>query len=167
VRKIRIDFGISIEFDDIAIYPRSDDEARNQKGRNCVIGRICYSDVDGPEAEDGVIIYIKPACYGNEPRDIYEYFKSNQAFPHESTTDQFFTASQFESYRMLGVNTMNRLCGNCSGDFLGLTRHILANHLDRSVPSWLAKLMRREGAEDSAQARTTPRASGENGQETV
>ena len=46
--------------------------------------------VDGDEAEDGVLIYIKPACYGDEPRDIYEYFKSNKAFPHESTKDQFF-----------------------------------------------------------------------------
>ncbi len=141
VRKIRIDFGISIEFDDIAIYPRSEEEERNARGRNCAIGRIRYSEVDGPEAEDGVIIYIKPACYGNEPRDIYEYFKSNQAFPHESTTDQFFTESQFESYRMLGLHTMARLCDGCSGDFLELTRHILAHHLERPVPTWLAARM--------------------------
>jgi hypothetical protein len=141
VRKIRIDFGISIDFDEIAIYPRSDEDVRNAKGRNCAIGRIRYTDVDDPPATDGVLIYIKPACYGNEPRDIYEYFKSNQAFPHETTTDQFFTESQFESYRMLGVHTMERLCGGCSGDFLELTRCILANHLERPVPPWLARLI--------------------------
>ena len=71
-------------------------------GHNCAIGRIRYSAVDGTDAPDGIIIYIKPACYGDEPRDIYEYFKTNPTFPHESTSDQFFSESQFESYRMLG-----------------------------------------------------------------
>jgi hypothetical protein len=150
VRKIRIDFGISIEFDEIAIFSRCDEEARNAMGRNCAIGRIRYSEVDGPEAEDGILIYIKPACYGNEPRDIYEYFKTNLAFPHESTTDQFFTESQFESYRMLGVHTMERLCGGCCGDFPSLIRHIQARHLNQPVPDWLAKLTLENEAEKTA-----------------
>ena len=141
IRKIRIDFGISIDFDEISIYSRGDEEMRNAKGRNCAIGRIRYSDVDGPEAEDGVLLYIKPACYGNEPRDIYEYFKSNQTFPHESTTDQFFTESQFESYRMLGVHTMERLSGDCRGDFPELIRHVFANHLGQPLPRWLTELL--------------------------
>ncbi|MEO5716959.1 MAG: hypothetical protein ABIR29_00115 [Chthoniobacterales bacterium] len=106
--------------------------------------------MDGPAAPDGILIYIKPACYGNEPRDIYEYFKSNQAFPHESTTDQFFTESQFESYRMLGVHTMDRLCVECPGDFLEFTRSILTNHLGRSIPPWLEK--ERNAAEDESAA---------------
>ncbi len=156
VRKIRIDFGISIDFEDIAIYPRGDEEARNSAGRNCAIGRIRYSEVDGPAAPDGVLIYIKPACYGNEPRDIYEYFKSNQSFPHESTKDQFFTESQFESYRMLGVHTMERLCDGGSGDFLEFTRSILANHLGRSIPPWLARLMDPAGADTGAGERREP-----------
>jgi hypothetical protein len=71
-------------------------------------GRIYYSMVDGESAADGVLIYIKPACYGNEPRDTYEYFKTNKNFLHESTADQF-SESQFESYRMLGVHRMERL----------------------------------------------------------
>ena len=80
-----------------------------------------------------MIVYIKPACYGDEPRDIYEYFKSNKSFPHESTTDQFFSESQFESYRMLGVHTMNLLCPNPVGDipqFVESVRH----HVTPSVP---------------------------------
>jgi hypothetical protein len=87
VRKIRIDLGTSIEFDSISIYSRSEDAAQNQRGRNCAIGRICYSMVDGESAADGVLIHIKPACYGNEPRHIYEYFKTNKSFLHESTAD--------------------------------------------------------------------------------
>jgi Patatin-like phospholipase len=112
VRKIRIDLGIPIVFDEpMSIFARSDDEEQNNRGRSCAIGRIRYSVVDGEGIEDGVLIYIKPACYGEEPRDIYEYFKSNAAFPHESTADQFFSESQFESYRMLGAHTMEKIRG--------------------------------------------------------
>jgi hypothetical protein len=117
VRKIRIDLGISIDFSEsISIYPRRDEP--NEAGRYAAIGRIRYSMVDGGgEKNDGILIYIKPACYGEEPRDIYEYFKSNVLFPHESTADQFFSESQFESYRMLGSYTMEKLCSNKTADF--------------------------------------------------
>ena len=36
------------------------------------------------------------------PTDVMAYAAAHQDFPHESTTDQFFTESQFESYRHLG-----------------------------------------------------------------
>jgi hypothetical protein len=137
VRKIRIDFGISIEFDEINIFPRDCDLREGQKGRNCAIGRICYSDLDGPSAADGVLIYIKPACYGDEPRDIYEYFKRSATFPHESTGDQFFSESQFESYRMLGAHTMQRLCADCVGDFDCFLHEVLESHLATKAPGWL------------------------------
>jgi hypothetical protein len=143
VRKIRIDFGISIEFDQIDIFPRGCDVAQSQKGRNCAIGRICYSVLDGPNAPDGVLIYIKPACYGNEPRDIFEYFKRSATFPHESTADQFFSESQFESYRMLGAHTIEKLCTDCGGDFDCFIRDILERHLDITAPDWLAALLGR------------------------
>jgi hypothetical protein len=149
VRKIRIDFGISIEFDEINIFPRGDDLAGNQKGRNCAIGRICYSMLDGPNAPDGILIYIKPACYGDEPRDIYEYFKTNKTFPHESTADQFFSESQFESYRMLGAYTMEKLCTHCGGEFCCFIRDILKSHLKMQPPDWLGELL-----EPSAKAPT-------------
>jgi len=139
VRKIRIDFGIPIEFEPITIYPRSAIDSlksANQKGHNCAIGRIRYSVVDGDAIPDGVIVYIKPACYGDEPRDIYEYFKKCETFPHESTADQFFSESQFESYRMLGVNTMEKLCPTDAGDFRDFLRKILRDHLDAPRSDW-------------------------------
>jgi len=117
VRKIRIDLGIPIHFEKrMSIFARTD-EIEDKSGRACAIGRIRYSVVDGPGAEDGVLIYIKPACYGDEPRDIYEYFKSNEAFPHESTADQYFNESQFESYRMLGAYTMEMISSPETADF--------------------------------------------------
>jgi hypothetical protein len=131
VRKIRIDLGIPIEFGSMSIFSRSD-EIKDKSGRSCAIGRIRYSVVDqvkdGPKITDGVLIYIKPACYGDEPRDIYEYFKGNEAFPHESTADQFFSESQFESYRMLGVHTMENICPGETADFdsfiAGVKKHL-------------------------------------------
>ena len=123
------------------IYPRSEVDAARGKGRNCAIGRIRYSAVDGSTAPDGIIVYIKPECYGDEPRDIYEYFKRSQTFPHESTADQFFSESQFESYRMLGAYTMEKLCADCAGDFRSFTAEILRTHLQIKPDDWLAKLI--------------------------
>jgi Patatin-like phospholipase len=141
VRKIRIDFGIPIEFGTMSIYPRSAIDTLKTPGHNCAVGRIRYSLVDGLDAPDGIIVYIKPACYGDEPRDIYEYFKTNPTFPHESTGDQFFSESQFESYRMLGAYTMEKLCTDCHGDFRCFVRDILKRHLQMETPGWLEGLL--------------------------
>ena len=140
VRKIRIDFGIPIEFDSMTIYPRSAIATLKTPGHNCAIGRVCYSVVDGPAAPDGIILYIKPACYGDEPRDIYEYFTRSKTFPHESTADQFFSESQFESYRMLGAYTMGRLCPTDAADFRDFLRKILRDHLHTSESDWPKEL---------------------------
>ena len=135
------------KFDRMSIYPRSQIDAlkgAGQKGHTYAIGHIRYSavdpaDVNGKKAPDGIIVYIKPACYGDEPRDIYEYFKASPTFPHESTTDQFFSESQFESYRMLGAHTMQKLCPDYTGDFRDFVRRILKDHLGTRPPPWLKK----------------------------
>jgi hypothetical protein len=114
IRKIRIDLGVPIEFEDVPIYKKTP-EGKEGEGRYCAFARIGYSAVDG-EVEDGVLIYIKPAIYGSEPRDVLQYKKANQAFPHQSTGDQFFDEPQFESYRALGAYIMDSLCDNTSGD---------------------------------------------------
>ena len=81
-----------------------------------------------------------PACYGDEPRDTYAYFKRSETFLHESTTDQFFSESQFESYRMLGGYTMEKLCSYCDGDFRCFIADILKRHLKMEPPDWLSEL---------------------------
>jgi hypothetical protein len=111
VRKIRIDFSVPIEFTSVPIYAEAP-RAEQGKGMYWAIGKIRYTCIDrGPNVQDGVLLYIKPAVYGNEPRDILEYKKSYPAFPHQSTADQFFDEPQFESYRMLGSHIMDQLCG--------------------------------------------------------
>ena len=81
------------------------------------IGTIGYKDADsvkpdpekphdaGAQVEDGYILYIKPAYHGTEESaGVRSYARANPDFPHESTTDQWFTESQFESYRSLGLD---------------------------------------------------------------
>jgi Patatin-like phospholipase len=112
VRKIRIDFGIPITFENgIQIYSRE----QNKKGYYCAIGTIGYSCVDGP-GTDGVLVYIKPTFYGTEPADVYQHAQTNKAFPHDSTADQWFDEAQFESYRMLGSHVIKQICGDDKDD---------------------------------------------------
>src|SRR5207244_3416387 len=59
VRKIRIDFGIPIEFGPMSIYPRSQLETLITTGYTCAIGRISYSVVNVDAALDGVIVCFK------------------------------------------------------------------------------------------------------------
>ena len=109
IRKIRIDFGISIVFPDGLPTPAWSRGEKN-KHKHSAHGVIRYATVDGPCA-DGSLIYIKPLLAGNEPLDITRYAaKAGKAqahpFPHHSTADQFFDEVQFESYRMLGYHSV-------------------------------------------------------------
>jgi hypothetical protein len=119
IRKIRIDFGIPIEFKEkIEILPNEaaspDKPAR--PGLYCAIADIRYSAIDG-DVPDGHLIYIKPTLRGHVPKahggevpyDIYSYARSSKDFPHESTADQWFSESQFESYRALGAHILEQL----------------------------------------------------------
>ena len=61
----------------------------------------------GRPGENGYILYIKPGYHGTESAGVVAYATANAAFPHESTGDQFFCESQFESYRALGFEIMD------------------------------------------------------------
>ena len=113
VRKIRVDLGVPIEFPDgVKIYSR-DNAAVDGAGTYWAVGHIRYSAVDGNDtaaSTDGILLYIKPAMYGkDEPSDVRQYAETSPTFPHESTSDQFFSESQFESYRALGEFIVNRM----------------------------------------------------------
>jgi hypothetical protein len=66
VRKIRIDLGVPIEFASVPIYAESPAPG---KGMYWAIAKVRYSCIDGPEVKTACS-YIKPAVYGNEPRDV-------------------------------------------------------------------------------------------------
>jgi hypothetical protein len=99
IRKIRTDLGIPIDIRKITMAPRAKD-GKPVTGEYVAFSTIRYSAVD-EAAEDGDLIYIKPGVYSDEyfPYDVYNYAMESLAFPHEPTSDQFFSESQFESYR--------------------------------------------------------------------
>lgn len=96
IRKCRIDFGAEIALDLRALVHRQDSQ---YSPAHCVVGTVTY-----PEAptDPGVVVYIKASLTGDEPADVLNYKKEDGAFPHDSTVNQWFSESQFESYRRLG-----------------------------------------------------------------
>ncbi len=105
VRKCRIDFDTEIDIDTAQIR-RKDEQGLSRA--HCAVGRISYPAVPGKGAASGYLIYLKSSLTGDEDSDILQYKAQNSAFPHESTGDQFFSESQFESYRALGVHVVER-----------------------------------------------------------
>ena len=103
IRQCRVDFDTEIEIDLTAIRTTSGDDPGCRQA-HCAIGRIIYP--DDPERNlprsEGVIVYLKSSLTGDEPEDIRQYRTVSPAFPHDPTANQFFTASEFESYRRLG-----------------------------------------------------------------
>jgi hypothetical protein len=111
IRKIRIDFGIPIEFTArILISPRKETES----SLYCALARVYYSKVDA-NATDGFLIYLKPTLTGAGevplPYDVRAYANTSPLFPHETTADQWFDESQFESYRALGLHSLRQVVG--------------------------------------------------------
>src|ERR1700722_8370155 len=105
IRKIYIDLGIRIDFTGLQNLrnrppPAGIDELQHIPYH--AVGFIDYKATDGDGSSNGTILYIKPALHWTEPAGIVCYARAHETFPHETTTDQWFSESQFESYRSLG-----------------------------------------------------------------
>jgi len=126
VRKARIDLGAEITFlsrnqllarypvtipsclgtlEDLRIGKQTDNGNKTAKAR-AALAQIRY------EGDPRIchLLFMKPTIIGTESADILEYQRNNLAFPHEPTMDQFFTESQWESYRQLGMIIGEELC---------------------------------------------------------
>jgi hypothetical protein len=96
IRKIRIDLDVEIRFEPpIAI---GSPDRPLSPFRNFACATIHYPESRTP----GRLLYLKPVVPPDSPVDVRAYQNLHAAFPHESTAEQFFTESQFESYRRLG-----------------------------------------------------------------
>jgi len=105
IRKIRIDLGIPITLDEG--LPMTD--AIGSQNRHWAVGTIHYDQVDA-DAPKGTLYYLKPVLSGDETVDVLNYRQTHPEFPHESTADQWFDEDQFETYRMLGLHTVEQWC---------------------------------------------------------
>jgi hypothetical protein len=126
IRKCRIDFGAEIDIDLSTLTPNSESKL---SPAHIARGKIRYPET--PPGEEGEVLYIKTSLTGKAetmgisktsargeeklpdvPGDIQNYKLQHPHFPHDTTVDQWFTESQFESYRRLGqaiVENLDRL----------------------------------------------------------
>jgi len=96
IRKIRIDFDVSIEFvPQVAIGSRTKPLL---PFRSFACAKIHYPECTRP----GELVYLKPADLAEVAMDVRSYRNLNETFPHQATLEQFYGESQFESYRELG-----------------------------------------------------------------
>lgn len=92
---------------------------------HAAIGKIYYPKTAGepgvpPEEEkEGILLYVKSSVTGDERGYILDYERRFPRFPHESTSDQFFSEEQFEAYRALGFHAMDRALTYVDGDERG------------------------------------------------
>ncbi|MET3614288.1 hypothetical protein ABID16_002625 [Rhizobium aquaticum] len=79
---------------------------------HAAIGEIHYpeskDEKDPQEEKTGILLYIKSSVTGDEKGYVLDYEQRYPAFPHEPTSDQFFTEEQFEAYRALGFHAADR-----------------------------------------------------------
>jgi Patatin-like phospholipase len=119
IEKCKVDFGVPI---DINLDALRINAVSHRSRWHCAVGPIKYSEVHGGDhKDDGVLIYIKTSLTGDEPSDVLSYAWTHESFPHQSTVDQFFDETQFESYRALGYHVAQKVLGDgAGGDFLQL-----------------------------------------------
>jgi hypothetical protein len=111
VRKISLDLGIMITFknlDSLAFRERKKAQYAEFKPPFHAVGTIDYPSADGGGLRR-TILYIKPAFHARRITNVgvRNYAVSNPDFPHQTTADQWFSESQFESYRALGFDSMD------------------------------------------------------------
>jgi hypothetical protein len=126
LRKIRIDTGIPVEFSDDLLKPLREGQKR------CALATIRYSLVDASES-DGILLYIKPIMLGNEPPDVTTYKAAHKDFPHQGTGNQWYDESQTESYRMLGLHSVQEMTAGWSGEggLSGMFDYVADHYLGR------------------------------------
>ncbi|HEX5065704.1 MAG TPA: GMC oxidoreductase [Myxococcota bacterium] len=115
-QQVRIDFGAEIDWLELAPGTLPDDmpewiekwidpaalgaiaSLARESAHSASLARVRY----GPGEEPSWILLIKPSLFSGMSQDVRNYSKQNTAFPQDSTFDQVFDDSQWESYRALG-----------------------------------------------------------------
>jgi hypothetical protein len=141
IRKCRVDFGAEINLNLDKLRPNA---KTGLCKAHSVLGSIRYPETAPGEESVGKILYLKASITGSrrfhiqgatnpdalvtpepstqpeeviEPVDILNYRLQHASFPHDSTLNQWFTESMFESYRRLGQQVVE--CCTDWSDFSG------------------------------------------------
>jgi hypothetical protein len=72
--------------------------------RYATIGQITY-----PDGTTSLLVYLKSSLTGNESIDLASFAADHPDFPQDSTENQFFKESQWESYRQLGYEIASQV----------------------------------------------------------
>ena len=95
LRRSLIDMGVTVDFDKTLDVGGRDLPVRG------VLATVRYPGADGT-ASTGRILYLKSCMPKDAPAEIRAFAVTKRSFPHVSTANQFFSESDFESYRRLG-----------------------------------------------------------------
>ena len=119
LRKAQIDIpGVQVAMG--RLHLRARDAADGPAPLGFALGGITYR-MAPAEVFEGALLYIKPGWLDDLPADVRAYGLRCPAFPHESTADQWFSESQFESYRALGAWQLGRIAAAATeGDLASL-----------------------------------------------
>jgi hypothetical protein len=120
IRKVGIDLGITVTMrEPVRLYARQRLDVESEltaDARGFAVG-----DIDYGNGQVGRLLYVKPSFLAGIPIDVRSYGAEHKTFPHESTLDQWFSESQFESYRMLGRHQMTEIIEKIKkGDLPGM-----------------------------------------------
>ncbi|MEM9074407.1 MAG: hypothetical protein AAGE52_38290 [Myxococcota bacterium] len=147
LRYARQDHGIEVDIDLADVAPVDGRWARSP----CAIGRITYPALKTPdtavEERTGWLVYVK---LGISPlaSDTRQYAIDNPTFPFEPTANQFFRQAQFEAYRQLGFQSMERTVGPAGGSSLDASDHALDRLLTLLSGAWRAHSLENPRLED-------------------
>lgn len=110
IQKCRRDLGAEILIDVSKLRPKEGDRFCEQ---HYAVGKIKYSDLT-----EGTLVYLKSSLTKNDRRDVQSFAEEDGTFPHDSTADQFFNETRFESFRTLGEDVFTSLVNDVT-DRLG------------------------------------------------
>jgi hypothetical protein len=100
VRKVRIDLDVEILFE--MPMPMVLEAAWKSDNHAYAQAQVIYPETEDEPAKIGQLLYVKSCRVPQMTIDVRGYTFVDTAFPADSTADQFFNESKFESYRRLG-----------------------------------------------------------------
>jgi hypothetical protein len=111
VARCRTDFGAEISLDLNPLIPNA---LTGLADVHYVTGTIRYPAPPGGNGADpkymGKVIYLKTSITGDETADLLHHRRVSPEFPQDSTMNQWFNESTFESYRRLGQLIAEEAC---------------------------------------------------------